>query len=130
MNNSGKDPAPRRPRRPERGGVALDQHAVGQLAAAQVGAGQPTPAPRAAHDGEAAQVLPGQVHPAQLDRVEAEERSRVEAELPRGRGRAREDKGVVEQVVGSTAFRSMLRSAGTVIGREISRSLFGTRRRR
>jgi hypothetical protein len=66
----------------------------------------------------------------ELERVEAEERSRVEAELPRGRGRAREDKGVVEQVVGSTAFRSMLRSAGTVIGREISRSLFGTRRRR
>ncbi len=37
---------------------------------------------------------------------------------------------VVEQVVESGAFRSMLRSAGTVIGREITRSLFGTSRRR
>ena len=40
-----------------------------------------------------------------------------------------EERGMVEQVVSSTAFRSMLRSAGTVIGREISRSIFGTRRR-
>jgi hypothetical protein len=42
----------------------------------------------------------------------------------------KEDPGIVEQVVQSTAFRSMLRSAGTVIGREITRSIFGTRRRR
>ena len=41
----------------------------------------------------------------------------------------REDPGLVEQVVKSTAFRSALRSAGTVIGREITRSIFGTRRR-
>jgi hypothetical protein len=41
-----------------------------------------------------------------------------------------EDEGLVGQVVGSTAFRSMLRSAGTVIGREITRSIFGTGRRR
>ena len=55
-----------------------------------------------------------------------------------GRGRAStggrrsraEDEGLVGQVVGSTAFRSMLRSAGTVIGREITRSIFGTGRRR
>jgi hypothetical protein len=37
---------------------------------------------------------------------------------------------VVEQVVGSSVFKSMLRSAGTVIGREITRSIFGTSRRR
>jgi hypothetical protein len=36
---------------------------------------------------------------------------------------------VLEQVVQSSAFRSMVRSAGTVIGREITRSLFGTRKR-
>ncbi|EWT07247.1 ATPase [Intrasporangium chromatireducens Q5-1] len=48
-----------------------------------------------------------------------------------GRGRApKEEPGLVEQVVQSTAFRSMIRSAGTVIGREITRSLFGTSRRR
>jgi DNA helicase HerA-like ATPase len=37
---------------------------------------------------------------------------------------------IVEQVVQSSAFRSALRSAGTVIGREITRSIFGTARRR
>jgi len=37
---------------------------------------------------------------------------------------------VVEQVVGSSVFKSMMRSAGTVIGREITRSIFGTSRRR
>jgi DNA helicase HerA-like ATPase len=41
----------------------------------------------------------------------------------------KEEPGVVEQVVKSSAFRSMLRSAGTVIGREITRSIFGTARR-
>ncbi len=50
-----------------------------------------------------------------------------------GRSRARapkEDPGVLQQVVESTAFKSMLRSAGTVIGREVTRSVFGTARRR
>jgi uncharacterized protein len=42
----------------------------------------------------------------------------------------KEEPGMVEQVVQSSAFRSMLRSAGTVIGREITRSIFGTARRR
>ena len=36
---------------------------------------------------------------------------------------------MVQQVVKSSAFKSMLRSAGTVIGREITRSIFGTARR-
>ncbi len=50
---------------------------------------------------------------------------------PGPRGRApREEPGVVTQVLQSTAFRSAVRSAGTVIGREITRSLFGTARRR
>ena len=43
---------------------------------------------------------------------------------------AREEPTVVEQVVGSSVFKSMMRSAGTVIGREITRSIFGTSRRR
>ena len=42
----------------------------------------------------------------------------------------KEEPGIVEQVVQSSAFKSMLRSAGTVIGREITRTLFGTARRR
>ncbi|MEO5608146.1 MAG: helicase HerA-like domain-containing protein [Ornithinibacter sp.] len=40
-----------------------------------------------------------------------------------------EEPGMVEQVVKSSAFKSMLRSAGTVLGREITRSVFGTSRR-
>ena len=35
-----------------------------------------------------------------------------------------------EGLMGNPAVKSFLRSAGTVLGREISRSLFGTRKRR
>ncbi|OFE18671.1 ATPase [Humibacillus sp. DSM 29435] len=41
----------------------------------------------------------------------------------------KEEPNLIEQVAGSSAFKSMLRSAGTVLGREITRSLFGTRKR-
>lgn len=37
---------------------------------------------------------------------------------------------LLDQVIASPAFKSAMRSAGTVIGREITRSLFGTGRRR
>ena len=43
---------------------------------------------------------------------------------------AKEEPGLVAQVVKSSAFRSALRSAGTVIGREITRSIFGTAKRK
>ncbi|GAA6527677.1 helicase HerA-like domain-containing protein [Intrasporangium sp. DVR] len=60
-----------------------------------------------------------------------EEPAPAPATTPSTRTRqAEEDPGLVEQVVSSGAFRSMLRSAGTVIGREITRSIFGTSRRR
>ncbi|MFD9000773.1 helicase HerA-like domain-containing protein [Streptomyces sp. NPDC059582] len=51
---------------------------------------------------------------------------------PTGRRQAapREQQSVVEQVVGSGMFKSLARSLGTQLGREISRSLFGTARRR
>ncbi|MGW3243150.1 helicase HerA-like domain-containing protein [Streptomyces sp. NPDC001070] len=49
----------------------------------------------------------------------------------RGRGeRAEEEPGVVEQVMGSGVFQSLARSIGTQIGHEITRSLFGTSKRR
>jgi DNA helicase HerA-like ATPase len=38
--------------------------------------------------------------------------------------------GMLEQMMGNPAFKSAMRSAGTVIGREITRSIFGTTRRR
>jgi uncharacterized protein len=41
-----------------------------------------------------------------------------------------EEPSVVEQVVGSGMFKSLARSLGTQIGREITRSVFGTARRR
>jgi uncharacterized protein len=51
------------------------------------------------------------------------------APAPAPKRAPKEEPGIIEQVAGSSAFRSMLRSAGTVIGREITRSIFGTRRR-
>ncbi|WP_329021063.1 helicase HerA-like domain-containing protein [Streptomyces sp. NBC_00690] len=42
----------------------------------------------------------------------------------------RSDDSLVEQVVGSGVFRSLARSVGTQLGREITRSLFGTSRKR
>ena len=57
--------------------------------------------------------------------------SRRRGEGPGGRGaQAGGRAGVVESVVKSGAFRSTLRSAGTVLGREITRSVFGTSRKR
>ncbi|MFF9626676.1 helicase HerA-like domain-containing protein [Streptomyces griseosporeus] len=59
-----------------------------------------------------------------------------EAARPSGRepsrpsGREEERPSVVEQVVGSGMFKSLARSVGTQLGREITRSLFGTARRR
>ena len=38
--------------------------------------------------------------------------------------------GMIEQMMDNPAFKSAMRSAGTVIGREITRSIFGTGRRR
>ncbi|MFI9764711.1 helicase HerA-like domain-containing protein [Streptomyces sp. NPDC051963] len=43
---------------------------------------------------------------------------------------AKEERSVVEQVVGSGMFKSLARSIGTQIGREVTRSVFGTARRR
>ncbi|MEU8991624.1 helicase HerA-like domain-containing protein [Streptomyces sp. NPDC048558] len=49
----------------------------------------------------------------------------------RGRQQEREEQpSVVEQVVGSGMFKSLARSLGSQIGREITRSVFGTARRR
>ncbi|MFF7190056.1 helicase HerA-like domain-containing protein [Streptomyces sp. NPDC008222] len=47
-----------------------------------------------------------------------------------GRETGREEPSLVEQVVTSGAFKSLARSLGTQLGREITRSLFGTARRR
>jgi len=53
-------------------------------------------------------------------------------EPPRRRSRRAEpaDEGMVQTVLGSSAFRSFARSAASALGREVARGIFGTRRRR
>ncbi|MET8814640.1 helicase HerA-like domain-containing protein [Streptomyces sp. NPDC004549] len=75
-----------------------------------------------------------------VDRESAYERlsARETAEPPEVKGEAKgarkkapaEEPSLVEQVVGSGMFKSLARSVGTQLGREITRSLFGTARRR
>jgi DNA helicase HerA-like ATPase len=48
---------------------------------------------------------------------------------PREQRQEREAPSVVAEVLGSPMVKSFLRSAGTALGREITRGLFGTRRR-
>ncbi|MEU1532156.1 helicase HerA-like domain-containing protein [Streptomyces fagopyri] len=71
-------------------------------------------------------------------REAARERAAAEAapsspspgKAPATKGRPKEGTSVVEQVVASGVFKSLARSVGTQLGREITRSLFGTARRR
>jgi hypothetical protein len=53
-----------------------------------------------------------------------------EREPARRREPERAEGGVVGAVLGSSAFRAFARSAASALGREISRGVFGTRRRR
>ncbi|MFB7581309.1 helicase HerA-like domain-containing protein [Streptomyces hydrogenans] len=66
-------------------------------------------------------------------RAEREKAEREAAKNAAGTERARapeEEPSLVDQVVGSGMFKSLARSIGTQLGREISRSIFGTARRR
>ena len=49
---------------------------------------------------------------------------------PMPRQAEKPEPGVLEKMMDNPAFKSAMRSAGTVIGREITRSIFGTGRRR
>ncbi len=94
----------------------------------------------AATDRESAYEKLAAAHQASEAAAQADAQGQVPAQVPvpapaptggsaRGGRPAKEAPSVVEQVVRSTAFTSMLRSAGTVLGREITRSIFGTSRR-
>ncbi|MFD9221414.1 helicase HerA-like domain-containing protein [Streptomyces sp. NPDC060064] len=61
--------------------------------------------------------------------VEAERAKEAAGTAKAPRARA-QDESVVGQVMGSGLFKSLARSVGTQLGREISRSIFGTARRR
>ncbi len=53
------------------------------------------------------------------------------AEAPKRTEKKEEDEpGFVEKVMGNSAVKSFLRSAASAVGREVTRGLFGTRRRR
>lgn len=62
---------------------------------------------------------------------QAEQAEQAEKQAARtARGAPEPDPSLVERVVGSGLFRSLARSVGTQLGREISRSVFGTARKR
>lgn len=88
----------------------------------------------AAQEAENAKVREAAAAQAERDRLAAEKQAAKDAAAAEKAAaaaakREAEEPGVVEQVVKSSVFKSMLRSAGTVIGREITRSIFGTSRR-
>ncbi|MGW8365636.1 helicase HerA-like domain-containing protein [Streptomyces wedmorensis] len=70
---------------------------------------------------------------AALDAAAAQEAEKAAREAEKNGARApreKEEPSLAEQVVGSGIFKSLARSIGTQLGREISRSVFGTARRR
>ncbi|MGL4174284.1 MAG: helicase HerA-like domain-containing protein [Actinomycetota bacterium] len=73
-------------------------------------------APGAGESPEGGKVAP----PTAAEKPAAEAARQAHADKP----------SMVEKVTSSSAFRSAIRSAGTVIGREIMRGIFGTARRR
>ena len=89
----------------------------------------------AALEAENAKVREAAAAAAERDRLAAEKQAAKDAAAAEKARAAEERKraaepSVVESVVKSSVFRSALRSAGTVLGREITRSIFGTSRRR
>src|SRR6478672_2917621 len=89
-------------------GQTIDPQSAYEILQAKV----PPPAP----DAPLAPPVPGDPSEAS---TEGEVKSRGSAEP-----------GMLEKMMESPAFKSAMRSAGTVIGREITRSIFGTGRRR
>ncbi|MFE2012409.1 helicase HerA-like domain-containing protein [Streptomyces sp. NPDC059491] len=70
---------------------------------------------------------------AALEAAAAEEAEKAAKQAEKAGARAprrKEEPSLAEQVVGSGIFTSLARSIGTQLGREISRSVFGTARRR
>jgi len=83
-----------------------------------------------AYERLAARMTPPAAPPA--PRPQAPRSEEEPDEPPRRRSRRAEpaDEGVVQSVLGSSAFRSFARSAASALGREVARGIFGTRRRR
>ena len=97
-------------------GQTIDRDSAYERLANKLSPPQESPVPVPAPDGQ----LPP---PVQIDPGAASTSGEVSS-----RGAA--EPSMVEKVISSSAFKSAMRSAGTVIGREITRSIFGTGRRR
>ena len=119
--------------------AATQQQAAAAAAAAaaeaQAKADAAAAAAQAKTDAAAAKEAEKAQAAADKARVAAEkeaERARVAAEKEAAAAAKRQaaQPTVVESVLGNSAVKSMLRSAGTALGREITRNLFGTARRR
>lgn len=66
------------------------------------------------------------------EKIEKAAQEAEDAPAPTRSGRAKQppvEESLAEKVVNNTAFKNFLRSAATVAGREIGRSIFGTRKR-
>ncbi|MCK2241310.1 MULTISPECIES: helicase HerA-like domain-containing protein [unclassified Crossiella] len=63
-------------------------------------------------------------------KVSGTEQAEPPQEQPRAEPPAKAEPGLVEQVLGNSAVKSFLRSAASALGREITRGMFGTARRR
>jgi DNA helicase HerA-like ATPase len=101
-------------------GQAVDRESAYERLAARLAppAPPPAPTPAPAPDPELPNPWP------EIPEPEAAPRRRSRTPAP-----PQED-SVVEKVLGSSAFRSFARSAASALGRELTRGLFGTRRRR
>ncbi len=86
-------------------------------------------AEKAAAEAAKAQIVADrEAERARLAAEKEAERARIAAEKEAAKRAAQPT--VVESMLGNSAVKSLLRSAGTSIGREITRSIFGTARRR
>lgn len=103
-------------------GQAVDRESAYEMLAARVaGAGDAAEAPVSTTTPAPAPPSSGGPQPIPIPQDDSR---------PRRTSATKEEPGMLEQVMDNPMMRSMLRSAGTTLGREITRSLFGTARRR
>jgi len=102
-------------------GVALDRESAYERLAAKLA---PPPSVTTQEPATRREPAPERSEPERA----APDRRTEERAAPRRAGK--DEPGLVTEVVKSSAFKSFLRSAGTVLGREITRSILGTARRR
>ncbi len=111
-------------------GSEVDRESAYELLSARVGSGTAVPAERGDRVPSPSLPGPGQDWDDMSTARPGPPARRPGGGAPRRRQRSADPDGAVEEVLASPAVRGFLRSAGTVLGREITRGLFGTARRR